>query len=771
LWDQNGDTYVYLYPKSSGRGPSFKIPSLVISSSPVLMGLAFEDLVTPRARAKSFDGRKSLAVEDANRALYMRTANAPSTPPYTPRLTGQENAGSSDGSAESIRSLAEFGSREGHLYFPQRPAVVGQSPEAAQQEQGEYLVSVRNLFAFLVGQPLVATKSYPTVFAVFILLSGHLGRLGFSNVDGSTFGEAVTASLSRCMDELRLDDVRNSREKTIQGIILGERMRSMELYNEAFTHCVGKYMSVKEFEEGNFEMITPNSRNRIERAFIDLEQRQQCAALRLNVFDVPSLFAGFASSTTSEESKFVHFNKWKSSYSTFRKYILSYYKDLHGSWPPKASSKKNTFSESGLNRLVLRSLYHDFGSLYDLLVDRESLTTRSLDADDVYVDGDPTAAALRKLLSEFDHSSPPIQPPVPFDVPRVPTMVTLAPNHLQHTEKVRQQAETRKLQQYETLLLLTKSHNLDSNLQTPFLTSFRAFEEKEARGKNAIDLADQRYGYWLFVYIVLQSLPMLVVDAPGLRNTTGVEYFLCEPPKGGAPWMEDTTTVKRSWYGVAGGSGVVSLPSDVVDYGVEGVYRRSHCWLMAEKWLGHLDAAAANAPVEDPKDIMSPLEPPPGFGGQLRSSSAGSDPGSQGTPPRRLSLSPIVDERTRSRSQDRNRHRQSVALGLEQLPLPSGFQMEGQFVLAGPRSRSSSFYDNTGAGLGNSDSMSNLSGATGQGIARPTYVRGRSSSSVGDASHRLSPGQEKEGKSFDDILNELQTDGAKGKAKKKKGLW
>ena len=86
------------------------------------------------------------------------------------------------------------------------------------------------------------------------------------------------------------------------------------------------------------------------------------------------------------------------------------------------------------------------------------------------------------------------------------------------------------------------------------------------------------------MYAVLQSLPMVVVDAPEVKFTEGIEYFLCVPPRGGLPWCRDDINGGRSWFGVAGGTGLVNLPADIVAYGVEGVYRRSHCWQVASKW-------------------------------------------------------------------------------------------------------------------------------------------------------------------------------------------
>jgi hypothetical protein len=60
--------------------------------------------------------------------------------------------------------------------------------------------------------------------------------------------------------------------------------------------------------------------------------------------------------------------------------------------------------DSGLNRRVLQGLYRDYCMLYNLLVDREFLTTRSMDLNDAFPEGgqDIAITALRKVFSEFD---------------------------------------------------------------------------------------------------------------------------------------------------------------------------------------------------------------------------------------------------------------------------------------------------------------------------------------------------------------------------------
>lgn len=630
-----------------GRAPSFKVPSLVLSSSPHLLGMMEGERDAYGSEEGRSSGARTPAMEDA--------------------VESQPSRSDSDASMNS----AADGQREYSLYFPISLTEI--DPDLSSPDV-QALVNARNLFAFLTGQVLVATRSCPTVFQIFLAIAKLLKQFEFSNDDGSTYGEAANASFNFYVDNLKLADVRDSREKTIEGLILGERMRCASLYYEAYTHAVGKYSALKSMNSPMFDEISSITLKRLERSYYDLSQRQQAADYRVSNFEVPSLFAGIAASTSSAEAKFVRFKQWKNEYISLRKEVISYYKDLYGQWPPKAS-KKNSFVEGGLNRLVLKGLYADLCDLYDLLVDREMLTTRGMNASDDQDTSniDPTATAMRKLLGEFDRSYPPVLPPIPFDVPRVPTMAAIDPKYATLSDKSKAKLASRKLKPNEALLILMKSYNMGANVGPiqPFIQMFKAFEEKESAGKSCLELTDMRYGHWIFIYSALQSLPMLAVDAPDMQYTDGVGYFLCQPAIGNLPWMEEREAVRREWYGVARSGGVVSLPSDIINHGVEGVYRRSHCWTVAQRWLtGSFDSAPRASSLEHqlpPPRSLSPLAPPPGFGG----GELGVRPSARSGEARHSSGLTANDDQ---RSHSRHSQRTSLAFGLERLSIPAGFE-------------------------------------------------------------------------------------------------
>jgi hypothetical protein len=653
LWDDEGDTLIYLFPRTTDKGPSFRVDSSIYAASQYMTRLVHGRLYSDTGMAP---------YNMADRTRRNLTDDFPTPASESTEFTYPE--GSSDGSkgSRAMSDATEDDHSEKHMYLPIRlstdsPPVTPISAEPRLTSKDiDTLIAYRNFVAFLMGQSLVATDRHSDIFDIFMRIADILKHYQFSNYDGSSYGEVAASSFDAYVDELHLADVRTSREKTIEALVLGEHMRSMSLYTEGFVHAAGKFDNIRDMQHPKFDLISQKTATRLARASMDLEIRLKGTNLKLENFDFPAMFSGIMNSDTADESKQIKFKNWRSSFMQCRSFALDYYKSKYGSWLPKAKSRKNNFTTSGLNRLLMIDLYNDFSDVYDLLVDRTNLTSRTADG---FMDEDESTTfeavmyrGMRKVLSEYDRSTPPVQPPIPFDLPQYPTPKSAKGfDYPSGDAKKDAKMRAKKIKSDDLSRMLRESHNADTDArQTPFLDAFRRFEAKQAHGSTTEELWEQRSGHWMFVYAVIQSLPMLVVDAPGVRFTEGVEYFLCEPPRSGIPWGREDTTRSRTWFGVAGGSQVVSLPTDIVEHGVEGVFRRSHAWKMAEKWSQNdtMLSAAVQESIHP-----APLPPPPGM--------AALDAGGEG------------DARSRSNSPTRDRRRESVMnLGLEALPMPAG---------------------------------------------------------------------------------------------------
>ncbi|KAK2762139.1 hypothetical protein FQN54_001146 [Arachnomyces sp. PD_36] len=656
LWDADGDTFVYLFPQNTGRPASFRVDSAIFASSPSLTFLA----------------RGSAPGGDAS-GRHLSTA-APGSPPLSPedRWSDHDND-----SCCSTRVADEFeDGQELHLYLPvPLNSDLSTAGSKLDGDDVETLLLFRNFFAFLLGQALISTPKHPTLFSVFVEISTLLGRFEFTNFDGSNYGETATTSFVNYCQELKLDDLRTDVPKTIEAIVLGEKMRSFKLFYEGFVHTVGKFDDIRQLNSSTYRLIHPTTQKRLERAYLDLENRKRGIANKLDDFDFPSLFAGIANSNVASEGKFVRFKAWKAAFLAYRKNTMSYYRNRFGSWPPKANQKKNGMTQDGLNRLVIKELYKDMTDLYDMLVDRSSVTTRTTDMATPPISEldnldakEYTVRALRHVMSEYDRSTPPVQPPIPFDLPLIPDITSIKRKKMDAKKEAKEQEKKRKDSEINEILVGSYHHQ--SMKATPFLEEFMRFERRSAHGKNINEMADLRCGQWLFMYAVLQSLPMLAMDAPNLQYSEGVEYFLCVPPRGSGPWVREDSKGQRSWFGVANGTGVVSLPSDTIGTSVEGIYRSSHCWQAALKWADQ--DLVFPAPVENSSNRTSSLashQPPQSSAG------SSSDPHPSlvgpGANPSMISL-PARGNSPGINPAARHSNRQSIHLGLEALPLPVG---------------------------------------------------------------------------------------------------
>ena len=480
------------------------------------------------------------------------------------------------------------------------------------------------------------------MFAILMHVAEILHRYDFTNLDGSTIGEEPASVFAHYIEDFRLADIRTSREKTIEAIILGERMKNWDLYNEGFVHAAGKYDDILAYQSPKLYQLSEVTRKRLERANLFLSTRLRNVNARLDDFDFPSLFAGIANSSTSSDSKGIRFKMWKSSFLSMRRHVMGVYKQRYGAWPPKARSKKNDFEESGLNRLLLRQVYQDVCNLYDVLVDRTSLTTRHVEFPPEDGSDDPNESsprALRRLLGEYDNSTPPVQPPIPFDTPLIPSLSSVRRGFNTLDPKKQKKENAKKLKDSEINTALMQSYNRDLLKSTPFIEAFLSYERRAAKGKSIEEIADLRNGQWIFVYAVIQSLPLLVVDAPGVRYTDGVEYFLSEFSRESPPWMRQDQRQKTTWR-IPGSDTMVDMPAASVEHSNDAIYQRSHCWQVFQQWAAPTIVARTSSQYDVPYDeSLSPTTP-------------------NGPSPRA--------------SLHSNKRLSSMPLGLEQLPVPSG---------------------------------------------------------------------------------------------------
>lgn len=716
LWEPNGDTLVYLAPKGA-TNTKFTAPSFRISSSPLLfsaLGQYIEDLQFSGSRR----GHPGSPLADGD--LYLEVPGA------VPSIILESNAHLSSGPGAPDQSVAQEEIAEDEnvaykLYYP----VLELNPKAATPTKGkkhkrlssnasddslQHFVDSRNLFAFLSYTFLISTLHRESPFQimekVFKLLQGptspQLHPEDHSPMDVNVSRRISTAEghFLYFVDELKIDDIRNDDDAIIEALIMGERWKCQRLYREGFVHACGRWDDIK--DHSGCAYVSQVTKSRLDRASIDLHQiRLQNVATRLPNFDFPSVWVG--------DGRYPEFKPWKAGFEAMRKFTLCYYKNVYGSWPPKAGKhgKGGGFTETGgLNRMVLKRLYDDFCAVYDLLVDREwihgdrirfeaNYSSEGEEGIEQRSKEEHARTTMRKIMSDFDQSYMPVQPGIPFDQPRLPYIPPTPPSTAEGLKKKKKKSSKprsqKKLKSDELTAVLKNSHNSDAlnpNDPNEFVAAYEKLEHDFGSGRNLDDIIEARRGRWVFMYCVLQSLPMTVVDAVGCQYSDGVEYFLCENVKGSLPW-ERSQSVKASrlsgiWgvtgqspYGNLGAAGASTsnlASDDEVDY----TYRRSHCWDIAEDWRMvrgtaipeeednfDLDGKSGGEEYIEYRSLETPLAESPVQGGFR--DPAGLSP----IPPFRQNS--LLSERSQSQSPDGNEG-EYIAYNRQSLP---HFQSEG----------------------------------------------------------------------------------------------
>ncbi|CUS09297.1 unnamed protein product [Tuber aestivum] len=632
MWDDQGDTLVFLAP-GNVPSPKFTAPSFRISSTPLLfsaLGQYVEDTQYGSPDGTTSPGGTGLEPDglflDVPAGLPQRSSSRNFSKPGTlvAAMTVNEGQDAANGGSSPppelsryARSLDQATSQATITYRVYYPALeFGPRPSSPPKdgrggrkhkhsnsvtdETIQRLIDARNLFAFLNCGFLVGTADREMPFhilqKIFEKIQGP-GQLDSGGLGGAAMAES---NFQHYVEALTIDDLRNDDDAIVEALILAERWKCSVLYHEGFVHACGRWEEIK--GHPGFAQVSERTKKRLDRASIDMHNvRIASVSGRLSNFDYPSIFTG--------DGKYPEYKPWRLAFDAMRKHTLSYYKHVYGSWPPRAGKrgKGGGYSETGgLNRVVLQRVYNDFSALYDLVVDREWIhgerihfeTLYGSDGDDAEARGKEESArtTIRKIQQTYDQSGMPVQPSMPFDLPRLPCIpATPPPTASSKAAKKLKSKSGKKLKGDELGSVLRSSYNQDSFHRQPpneFAEMFKQLEHEFGNGKTVEDLIDARRGRWLFIYCVCQSLPLVVVDAPGVRYCDRVEYFLCKNLKGPLPWQKaDNRRASRlSGIWVPGPGGLLSVAGggqnnvDAGDDEIEYVYRKSHCWTVAEQW-------------------------------------------------------------------------------------------------------------------------------------------------------------------------------------------
>lgn len=220
-------------------------------------------------------------------------------------------------------------------------------------------------------------------------------------------------------------------------------------------------------------------------------------------------------------------NSQRSHLDRFRSFLHTYYVEKFGYWPPPTGSR---FSKS-----LYKSMYFDFRSLYDFLVD--------VDSSDSLVDQKPASGGICVLqnVQAFDtrHKYIPLPHPQPL-LPEDPdqTHSSNSQRALRSLKLGSKQARTEKYFMARDALAAATNSADAAVLYTPLVKEYQKFErESTRRPEEKISTRDARKVRWILIYGTLQMLVSVIRAPKEVRDVDNPTYPLCCLVSRLAPWL------------------------------------------------------------------------------------------------------------------------------------------------------------------------------------------------------------------------------------------
>ena len=399
-------------------------------------------------------------------------------------------------------------------------------------------ITTRNLFAFLLGKPLVGLTYYQALTD----LHEHLMLYMPQEVDCARL-------IIRYLVNNHLHNVSNDPAAAAGLLAWSENVevRWQEGWREAFVHCVGMSRDFQSLPE--LRDIGPASRTLLERSQLDLQSRIKACESRLSAFSFDDIWLTSASQSTLSRQSFDH----------LRLFLRKYFERAYKGWPPGAAYRS---SNHWLTRELVQDLQHGFGCLYDYYVDRnrrwdkatelkirEKIDTKRPDED----------MSLTKLFLYFDKKHK--YPHIPYPYPHLPAFSA----DLFGGKAAKQSIFSTKAKTMEKRVLHAYAEASNSCVLAAEITSnglveaFIRFEKTDLVAD--ANPREARQGRWILLYGILQVLATISVDTPGLwfKDTP---YFLNAQFKGNPSWrleadkvfeeanptLSHCWTIPKTWY-------------------------------------------------------------------------------------------------------------------------------------------------------------------------------------------------------------------------------
>ncbi|KAI4199588.1 MAG: hypothetical protein LQ350_004541 [Teloschistes chrysophthalmus] len=535
LWDEQGDTLVYMYMRGSRTKPppSFRISSRVVQAS------GSKHFIDQLYNAREPEGWPEFIPNDKSNCAPQAASNGD----YEAYRNGAEGPDAIRPISSVQQYQAAVPSGVSHeLYVPWPGADTGIHSTI-------WHIATRNFFAVVTNaSALVGTTLHEAMYKLFERVNMYSEYLD-DNIDKIRW---ITSYLERH----KFDDVRNNPSYAASLLAFSETpgVRWKEGYIEAFVHCVGMLnMGLRTIPEWKY--LTSQTKMFMESAALEIEDRLHRAQRWLLTFDFTAMWPTSSAPQSTARSCFDRLRKW----------LCKYYENAFLHWPP-------TNDATWLTRDMVVRLKSDFHSLYDYLVDRDIMFDGSQyrpnqkwvmsSKSGQHFKADTYDLPITDILLGFDNNN---------GFPHIPHPYCLTPPASPATNKPKSSFTLKKpssptdiqASSRRKALSYSEASNVytlrDQFVHTELIANYIRFEQSDMI--ESIDPYEARRGRWMLIYGVLQVLATVSVDSPNLRYKEGVQYHLSPMMKGVVPWAEEGSPPEP-----------------------EAEHTRSYCWTVPETW-------------------------------------------------------------------------------------------------------------------------------------------------------------------------------------------
>ncbi|KAL6712658.1 hypothetical protein ACN47E_000535 [Coniothyrium glycines] len=451
LWYEDGDCFIHLHAKgASRRGPSFCIPYRALRQKECSAMLSLcEAQTTAPTGLESYPHRRM---------------------------------------PSSLKDGA--GSNTVQIFIPA-------PDETSREDSFRWHITTRNLFAFLLGRPMVGEhmgQSFVDLQERLVAYrpehaNNHQGFLDYAESQGYR-------DLVECTDY------------ALASLFYAEHYKLRDVWIDAFAHCVGMNDSLALSPE--YALNSRLTKALITRASLEVDMHLGRVANALSTFledDLSATHLGLADGARA------HLNR-------FRRFLHIFYSEKFGYWPPRRGA--------AFPKALYKSMFYDFQTLYDYLADKETTTDIASQK--------PASGGICVLqnVANFDkrHSFKAQANPLPLLPNYVPFSKRLdSPKALRQMTLASQHNKTHNLHSMSAALVVATNTVAKSVAHSKIVQAYMDFERSHAinaaQREEKISVIDARKVRWLLIYGTLQYLISALRAPKEVRDYESADYPLC----------------------------------------------------------------------------------------------------------------------------------------------------------------------------------------------------------------------------------------------------